>query len=502
MAADSKNCFGCGTSCGGSTPICDKILKACGCDAASCQPLGKICDSALHQCIFDPARPDVYVDSTAGRNEEGTKEHPYRTITAALLAPRSPGVFLHVHVAAGRYDKDHGEILPLVVRGASIEGAGIQDTFIAGTGVYDARVAQGAINAEVSAAIVIGDAGGTSGVSNLTIYDPVVSPPAVHYGVFCDRGNAPASGTSVAANTILNQLSVGPGLDIGVVATTSTVPMALGCNLQVTASEFKVNDAGLWAAGCDIPSGTSTSRVPVVLRLGDGQQKGGNKFAGFPLEVGTGVRVAGCVRTIASYNSFTHGQVGVAILQPAHMNEINQHVWQHNTFDSLFRFGMTAAGGAAFISELSNNTFNSIAPPEQDVPVQAAGLLVEGVQGDTGFAHINNATNNQFSHDQNGIVFQSNFPIGGSVDRSFFNGGNIFHCNAAEIYSSPHNIFGGDVVFTIPSGTFEFNDNEWDHAPPNKAATLTVDGTDLVAPAGVTVSTANATAVDVGCLHP
>jgi len=511
LTADIANCYQCGTTCGGVTPVCDKAIKGCGCDTASCQALGKVCDATTHQCVHDPG--DVYVDPTADRNEDGTVEHPYRTITAALQAPRAPGVALHVHVARGRYDQAHGETLPLVVRGAFIEGAGVIDTIISGSGAYDARVGQGAINAQVSATMVIGDSTLPSGISNVTIYDNLASPAAAHHAVFCDRGNAPTSSNQAfASNTVLKGVTVGPGYDIGVVATTSTVPSATGCNLQVISSNFRIFDVGLWAVGCENPSGASVGRVPVAIRLGDGTQIGGNRFAGFPVQAGSGVRMHGCVNTFrSSYDTFTHATGGVEILQPMHMNETNHLVFQHDLFNDMFRFGIKVAGGAAFIEDLSDNVFSSIYIYPQDLPGYppglgyAAGLLVEGAKDDPGFARVN-ASNNQFLSNQSGIVFQSEFPIGWAFDASRFNSGNIFHCNGGQSWADPFNIIGGDVVLTTPTlinKTFEFNDNEWDHAPPTTAPPATAaDGTDMIFAAGVSVSATGATAVDAMCTRP
>ena len=119
VAANATNCYGCGAMCDGVTPVCDKTIKACGCDTASCAALDKVCDQTEHACTLDSTRPDVYVDAAADLTQDGTKGHSYQTITAALNAPRASGVELHVHVAPGRY---YYEQFPLVLRGAFIDG--------------------------------------------------------------------------------------------------------------------------------------------------------------------------------------------------------------------------------------------------------------------------------------------------------------------------------------------------------------------------------------------
>jgi hypothetical protein len=409
---------------------------------------------------------------------------------------------LHVHVAEGRFDKDHGETFPLVLRGAFIEGSGVNATIIAGSGVYDARVPKGAINDQVSATIVIGDATLASGVSNLTLYDPFPPSQPAHHAVFCDRGTPTSSVNNVPANTTLDGLSIGPGFDVEIVATTSTIPASTGCNLLVKSTELKVTDVGLWAVGCENPAGTSTSRVPVAVRLGDGTQKGGNQFSGFPYEQGTGVKLSGCVISLnASYNTFTHAEGGVDIVQPTRTGELNQLVFQHNTFTYLLAFGIKAAGGSAYLLP-TDNEFTSINPLSQTLPRQAAGMWAEGIQGDSGFVHIN-ASNNHFSGSQVGVLYQSSYPAGAGFVGPVFNGGNVFHCNAAEEYSDPYNVVGGDVILKVPAASsYDFQNNEWDHAPPNKDTSLTVDGIDIVAVPGVTVTTTGATAVDVGCQRP
>jgi len=504
LAVDIANCYECGTTCDGVTPVCDKTRKSCGCDTASCQALGgKVCDAATHQCVRDPNNPNIYVDPSGGRIEEGTVEHPFRTITAALQVPRASGVVLHVHVAKGRYDQTHGEVFPLVVRGAFIEGSSTAETIIAGTGTYDARVAQGAINAQVSATIVIGDANLSSGISNATIYDTVLPALPAHHGVFCDRGNA--SALISTPNTTLDHLAIGSGFDIGVVATTSTVPSSIGCNLQVTSSEFRIADVGLWALGCDA-SAASIGRVPVAVRLGNGTQVGGNRFSGFPFESGIGVRVSGCVSLRSSYGLFRQATGGVDILQPSHMNDGNSHVFQHNIFDQMRGFGIRMAGGAAGIDELSDNTFAAIRPLSQDLPAYAAGLLVEDAKDDTRVARVTNVTNNVFSYNQSGVVFNSQPPLVSGFAASYFNGGNIFHCNAAQDDAAPFGIIGGDVILktqVLEARPFEFKDNEWDHAPPTSSSLdSATDGTDLIVGAGVYVDTTGATAVNAGCTRP
>ena len=116
------------------------------------------------------------------------------------------------------------------------------------------------------------------------------------------------------------------------------------------------------------------------------------------------------------------------------------------------------------------------------------------------FAHVG-GTNNQFLSNQAGVVFESALPIDPIyVDYSSLSGGNVFHCNYADFRADPFNILGGDVILRTPSrNTFDFSHNEWDHAPPTFATTLTVDGIDLVAVPGVTVDTSYATEVDLGC---
>src|SRR6185436_18426008 len=100
------------------------------------------------------------------------------------------------------------------------------------------------------------------------------------------------------------------------------------------------------------------------------------------------------------------------------------------------------------------NTFTNTMPPNQEA-VTVAGLLVEGVQNDLSLAYVN-AANNQFRYNQIGILFQSKFAIL-AVPKSFFNGGNVFHCNGVQPYNDASGLVGGDVVFTIPNGSFEFN---------------------------------------------
>lgn len=493
---DGDNCYACDRACEGDAPVCDDAIEACGCSDAACAAIGKICDATSHRCTLDPAH--VYVDAAAGRVEDGTPQHPFRSISAALRMKRSDEAVMHVHVAPGRYDTDHGETFPLVLRGVTIEGAGSGQTTIVGKGSYDAHAAGGPVDALVSATVVIGDFTRASALSKVRLYDSVSKPAATSYGIVCDQGNAPSIGVAASPNTMLDQIVVGPGYETGVLVTASTVPQATGCHLQVTSSNVKLFGTGLLAMGCKDPPAAGVSRVAVALRLGNGTKIGGNRFDGRDEGIGVGVRLKGCAaRVDATYNVFDYAQGGVEIVQPRNLTEQNHFVFRYNEFNELRQFGLRVAGASAVVDDLSYNRFYSVIPIQY--PGLAAGLEVEGLD-ETYFARIVKATNNTFVDNQVGVRFHSSYPIWRLFEPDDFSGGNVFHCNAAGPNGDPSGIVGGDVVIESPfPGTFHFDDNEWDHAPPTTSTALVADGTDVAG--GALVSTAGATAANPPCIR-
>ncbi|HKQ70740.1 MAG TPA: hypothetical protein VJT73_15445 [Polyangiaceae bacterium] len=56
VGISDSNCYGCEKKCAGAKPICELDLKDCGCDDASCEAQGLVCDATIHECRAPASR--------------------------------------------------------------------------------------------------------------------------------------------------------------------------------------------------------------------------------------------------------------------------------------------------------------------------------------------------------------------------------------------------------------------------------------------------------------
>jgi len=414
---------------------------------------------------------DYYVDANASPGGDGSSLRPYRTITAAIDAySGSQGEPKTVRVAPGTYDEALGEHFPLSLRGLSLEGAGADKTFIVGTGELDHSLAGGVFNATYQVTLLIGDRALHTRIAGLTVR-PTSSFPALNYhGVLCDRGSASGEVMAPGGQTTLDNIVVGPGYNVAVVATTSTSPSTTGCNLQMTGSTLTGGWAGLFGVGCARGGGGSGE---VVLDIGGADVASGNTISSMHMpDAGWGVLVEECASGRFRFNRFVDDGYGVSLDQSLATSP-SSFSFAHNTFESLWYQGLGTLG-LATIDDLTDNQFIDISASFWRVSQSAWATALA-----TDAANLKRARNNKFIGNDIGVQLAVS---DNSISPSDFGtpadpGNNVFRCN-----SSPPVGEGADVlVISNGSSILPFAGNAWDHNPPTVVTSDPyADGSDMV----------------------
>jgi hypothetical protein len=435
---------------------------------------------------------DCYVDANALPGGDGSKQAPFKTISACVEAhTRSPGRARTAHVAAGTYDESLGEHFPLVLRGLSLEGAGADQTFIRGSGVFDHTAEQGPMNSVYMVTLAVGDRVLPTHLSGFSVRPIPLVPMHGYHGIFCDRGSATGEVASPAGQTFVDRIKVGPGFDTAVLAVTSTNPSVTGCNLVVTRSSFTGGWMGIESIACDdiAPPGR------VVLEVGNDDPTSGNTFSWMQAQewLGYDLRVGGCVTlTSLQYNTFTDSTIAVELggEPPPPNGPRRPLVVRHNTFERMSDQGLVVAWALGYVEEISDNRFSAISRPADPNFALALNL----VSGDVGKLRRNVFVGNDI-----GVSLGSDIVDFGRPDDP---GGNVFHCNSAIGAS------GSDVAYypaqTLPDGgapTLHFAGNSWDYLPPRTGDETAPNGIEFrftpAAPAVLDVS--GATLVTTPC---
>jgi hypothetical protein len=437
---------------------------------------------------------DYYVDAGAPPGGDGSKAAPFRTISAAVEAhAHVPNQARKAHVAAGTYDEALGEIFPLVLRGLSLQGAGADKTLIVGSGTFDHAGQGGPKNQQYMVTIVGGDRSLPTKVSRLSLRPPGPVPVLGYYGLFCDRGNATGEVASPAGQTQVDEISVGPGYDTGVLVVSSTNPVT-GCNMLMTRSTVTGGWTGVEAIGC-ISVGTPG---PVMLQMGTDDPTSGNTVTWMQSEaMGTGVNARSClVRGSFQHNAISDCNIGMAMIQgssvpPApgspHLVSI-----KHNTFARMSHQGLIISGDAFFVDEVSDNRFfdTTRIPSPANSYVAPAMRIMSPVVG--------KVRRNLFVGNDIGLV------LGQEAERTDLGrpgdpGGNVFSCNSGIApwtgsdvmiaypmpprYGHPRSQGGTSFVREADGGVdggddrldggdadttpmLSFAGNSWDHDPP------------------------------------
>jgi hypothetical protein len=419
-------------------------------------------------------------------------------VTAALAAARDKVGHRTIHVAAGTYDAAHGERFPLIVRGdLGIVGAGTNATFIQGTGTHDSAAGFGAVTEPMSATIVIGDHGAPTSLSALTLASGH-PPVAGEHGVVCDRGNRSGQwGGGETPTTVLDDVVVGPGYDVGVYAVTSFIPAPSGCNIALEHSRITQDHFGVWVRGGD--EGLHVGLTAAVTA--DDTHFVGNHsslWAG-----GFGIVAWDSAAWVHVRDSrFEDSDNGVLVVNHFDNGErvLNfrdlpvQHtdvILERNSFRFLTHAGVWLQRDA-HVARLADNQFL----------LDGIGLLLDGDRNPGELPQIH-ARGNSFTGNDVAILLRADNPLPQVVDfgRPDDPGGNLIRCNAAAPGAATT---GHDVVLEIgdPLGLrLSFAGDIWDHAPPTMApATGAANGVDVVydgtRPPAIDLSGATA---EVGC---
>ena len=434
-------------------------------------------DAADRCSVGCDTETDCYVDANAATAGDGSKQAPFKTIGACIEAhTRSPGRARTAHIAAGTYDESMGEHFPLVLRGLSLEGAGADQTFIRGSGLFDHSAEQGTKNSVYLVTMVVGDRVLPTHLSGFSVRPVPLVPTYDYHGVFCDRGNATGEVPSPGGQTFIDRIKAGPGFDTAVLAVTSTLPSVTGCNLVVTHSTFTGGWMGIDSTACEdgVPPGH------VVLEVGNDDPTSGNAFSWMQAQewLGFGVRVGACaILTSLQYNSFSDSVVGAEIGGEGPTPNGRPLVVRHNTFDRLSETGLRVGWGA-IIEEVSDNRFSAVARPST-----SAGAMVFLTPS------IGKVRRNVIAGGDVGLMI---WPGVESIDfgRADDPGGNVFYCNSGG--DATAYVTGGDVLYypslprslaPDPDGgappTLHFAGNFWDHLPPRTGDLSAPDGTEF-----------------------
>lgn len=448
---------------------------------------------------------DVYVDAARGDDAaSGEKEAPLRTISRALEVAGKLKEPAAIYVAAGTYDAAHGERFPLVIRGLSVHGAGADRVRIQGSGAYDSET--GSVPGTYFVTVVAGDAALPTSISGVTLNGDAAAPAPQYIGVFCDRGDAPATETSVAT-TLIEDAVLLPGYERGVAVVTSELPELSACNLRLRGTSISGAKWGVQACGCKW--GTMDGK-PVSIQVGD--ESGGNHFAWTlePSNHGAGVIVQHCVTNSSiRYNTFVDSGTGVWIHPYDPRIGSSVIAVTHNTFRRLSWSGVFIRGTAPWVEELSDNDFEDVSQAFYGAShvgpwSGSSAVLIDGT--DNGFPFVR-GRRNRFVGNDSAITIAgpdpASFGTSGPIDFGAMSdpGENVFHCNGRGALGLGK--IGGDVEVALPAdGTLPLAGNVWDHAPPTIGLDGEApDGSDVLLwhGPGLTVDVSHATTDETSC---
>jgi hypothetical protein len=503
IAADENNCFACGQTCKSPTPACNTQAKKCGCIAATCAGARQGCDPQTGECAdcspFPDGAADLYVDSGSFDGATGIQACPFRTIRAALdKVAQMSAKNVTIHLAAGSYSAETGEIFPIVLRGGtSLVGAGSGKTIIQGTGTYNHTAEGGQLNdATLSYTLVLGDETAMTTLRGFTVL-PQSSisnpPPLTVLGILCDRGTGPATlgGTLTVPNTALDDVVVGPNFANGMIVTNSTAP-ASGCNIKVRASSFTTNARGVWVLGAGRNGMTGPT---VAAHFGDGTDAGGVTFANsFALNNGYGIgllRWDGVHTFVVEKSTFRANLYGLSIAGHDATTPVVRINGNHFTENRTVALYLT---GYERIDELNDNTIEeTTAATAANVDELGTGIMFRN-DISAGMVSVLAARGNKVINNEVGIRVRAgaNPPLN-TLDfgTAASAGGNDIACNA----STHAGVDGGDLLIDMNKSFPNFQGNRWDHA----SLTTTGAGADLALSNGALATTTGNTVTAVTC---
>jgi len=445
-----------------------------------------------------PESADFYVDPSGASGA-------FPTIRAALAAAEASSLPNRtIHLAAGTYEAATGETFPLELRGISLVGAGADRTILRGSGTAGIARPDVSNEAEVVAALVVGEVGKRpTTISDLSILSTGSPGAAGTEAIVCDRGDT-SNLEPVPPNLIVSGVAI-EGFEIGVRITSSLQALS-GCNALVRASSFQSGSYGVFADGS---IGDETSRF-VSVQLGDGTSSGGNSFRLLQAEAERGVLsfFAGAglatrravTRVTVQGNQFSDSDQGIFAYESAASGAAAGFVIVDNDFGALRNAGVQLFG-YPIVDRLENNRFHDISTPDgrEDITFLGVGMVIDSYNTD-GFPQVRHARGNSFVENDQGLIFRSNRALRAGELQSNFGtmsdpGQNTFRCNGVGIRLIPRSVVGGDVFVAIDAlqrSNIPFEGNGWDHAPPAVSPPLaTFDGIDIYT-AGTSIDVAGA----------
>ena len=412
-------------------------------------------DACTIACDFD-----YYVDATTSPGGDGSRAHPFATITAAIAASPS-GVPKRIYVAPGTYDAALGERFPLTLRSITIEGAGADKTFIVGSALADHSTAGGTMRGQYLVTILAGDEREPTRVSKVSLRptSPVPLPRSI--GVFCDRGSASGQVPSPGGQTRLDRVTVGPGYETSVLASTSTWPSATGCNVVVTRTTLTGARIGVHATGCDSLGGTT---APVTVEMGSADAASGNTISWMQGLDGEayGAFIEGCVfRGSFLHNSFVDSTCGVVINTSLRIGGATPSPFtlKHNRFERLSTVGLSIIGDEPFVYELTDNRFINVSGSLIGSPNPAVAVAMDPKK-------LGKVRRNQFIGNDFGIRLIGDTLGALDFGQSTDPGNNLFRCN-----SHTQQGLGDMGLYQIITdagqpASLPMVGNAWDHTPP------------------------------------
>jgi hypothetical protein len=438
---------------------------------------------------------EIFVDARAGDGGTGTRACPFRTITQGLAA-RGAGPTV-VHVAAGTYDKAHGEHFPFVLRGAvELAGAGRDVTHVIGLGPWDPH---GSViwGETAQTTVVAGDEHATIRISGMSMASGAASIDVGGYGVVCDRGPLGSvareehATAAPPANVVLANVELGPTYDTA--ALSGGTDGGTGCSMLVDHAFIHHAHIGVWVVGC----GAVPLKVWAPATALDVEH---TQFLAIerPFDrSGQAISAWDCTRWVTLHDDdLGQGEAGIDVVN--HDKPYTHVEIERTSFHDLHVAGI-AIGRAARIDRLVDDDFvNITGGPAAMIANRAVGVIIDGGNEPHAYPQIALARRNAFTDDDVAVEMRGQFPVTGVVDfgRADDPGKNMLRCNATADGS---NVAGHDVVLrtTIaPSAHVSFDGDVWDHSPPSRG---TANGADLDAPANALIDLRDARGAKTSC---
>jgi hypothetical protein len=442
-----------------------------------------------------PLPGEVFVSAVAGlpaARANGSETCPFRTISDGLVAAGRIHGHRVVHVGPGTYDRALGERFPLMVRGdVTVTGAGDEATFVVGTGHFDSKAAGMAEN-PLEVTVLAGDPVATVELSGMAISSGQ-EPEMGLYGVIGNGGNVGSSSTTAPppANTILKNLTLGPGYDVAVAPFVSSERN--GSNLRLEHSTVRRSYNGLITWGCGLVDGLP---IGVSIEVVD------TLFSGIRAPMasgGVGVIAGDCVtRAVVRGCTFRDSDAGVEFFNHAPPTAATM-VIEGSGFHALKNYGVWLAR-AGHLDRLVDNEFMDISGGSAPTVAQrGVGLIIDSVNQTGFYPQVKLARRNTFVNSDVGIELRGEAEVMGTLDfgRPDDPGKNLIRCNATVDGAA---VAGHDLLIRAavdPQARLRFSGNIWDHAPP---AAETRNGGDLAADVALPdIDVSGATAARSGC---